>query len=115
MPLFEKDAIEALINYDWPGNVRQLENVLERVLLLDTNEVITRGELPSQIAKAKSPPEPSQPCEIPFDKTLAELEEWYVRITLDRFDGNRSQAAKFLDISRRTLQRKLKEWGIQDK
>ncbi len=107
-PRIESDAMEALEKYDWPGNVRELENTIERLVLLSDGS-LSICDLPSQIRGA----EISCANESMFDDmSLSDLEKWHILRTIERMDGNRTKAADHLDISRRTLQRKLKDWGM---
>lgn len=95
--------------YAWPGNVRQLRNCLESMVVLARDEKLTLDDLPATIDEA---PETTVEVEIPSGTTLQELERTAVEQALVEYDGNRTHAAASLGISVRTLQRKLKAWGI---
>ncbi|MBI3891703.1 MAG: sigma-54-dependent Fis family transcriptional regulator, partial [Candidatus Wallbacteria bacterium] len=99
--------ITLLTQYHWPGNVRQLENVVERVVILDRTGVIGPDMLPPEIAaqKAANPPEELS--------SLAEHERSYILHVLARCDDNRSKAARILGMDRSSLWRKLKEYGVE--
>jgi DNA-binding NtrC family response regulator len=112
---------QTLVNHAWPGNVRELQNVIERaVILCGDNGVLEPKHLglmpptPSSLALSPSekfsemPDEPSQPDEFP---TLAELEKRHIFNALDRCSGNRTHAAKLLNVSVRTLRNKLHEYN----
>ena len=97
-----------LESYDWPGNVRQLRNCVESMVVLARSPVLTVDDLPSMVRNGKPSSDPH--FEIPKGFTLEEVEKVAIRQTLGRFGGNRTQAAQSLGISVRTLQRKLKRW-----
>ena len=114
----EPAALKALEDYDWPGNVRQLRNVVEKMVVLASGEKLTADDLPLEItapqaapttAVAPSAPAPANPLP---PTTLASREREQILAALDRCNGNKSKAADELGISRRTIHRKLKEWGI---
>src|SRR5205814_6243514 len=96
---FSDEAMKRLLEYSWPGNVRELANVVERAVLLSSHGVITPESLPEQVLGNRLPLA-SEPSEI---LTLDEAVERHVRTVLDHTGGNRSQAARILGISRRTL------------
>ncbi len=107
-PRIEPDAMESLVRYHWPGNVRQLENVVERLAVFATDCSIRLSDLPEEIREYGKT---LATMEVPLGLTLDELERWYISRILLRVNGNRTQAAELLGIDRRTLQRKLAEWG----
>ena len=102
----------ALIAYRWPGNVRELRNAMETASLVAKGETIEWGDLPQEILENILPPSPSGPIPLPSPRTLEEIEREAVVAALLKTDGNRTQAAKMLGIGLRTLQRKVKEYGI---
>jgi two-component system response regulator HydG len=93
-------AIEALVAYDWPGNVRQLGRVLERAVALSPGPAIELGDLPAEISKdyRDLQGEPGR------DESLRAWCSRYVRLVLDRCNGNKRRACDILDISYHTLQ-----------
>ena len=102
-----------LVQYDWPGNVRELENAVERAVTLAEGREVTPGDLPPAIR------EPRQPLldrgsSFPYSEalTLAQLEAEHIRRVLTHHAGNTTKAAKSLGISRSTLWRKIKEYGL---
>lgn len=100
------DAAAALRTYHWPGNIRELRNVIERVMILEEGPTIELENLPPNI---QGNIQPGDGSEGPL--TLEELEKDYILRTLDANDGNISQTAKTLGISRHTIMRKLEKWG----
>jgi two-component system response regulator AtoC len=102
-----------LLAYDWPGNVRQLQNVLERALVLAEQDVIGPEHLPEEIRDAGGPARAATAAAAAGQPVpLAELEREHVLRTLDYAKGNRQTTAALLGISRRTLTRMLQRWGV---
>jgi two-component system, NtrC family, response regulator HydG len=104
-------ALDLLVRYDWPGNIRELENCLERAVIVSRGEAIAPLDLPPAIRNLSVEKESS---EIPFPAglSLQDAEKALIFKTLEDAGGNRSRAAEILGINRRTLQMKLKEYGI---
>ena len=107
------EALKALVAYDWPGNVRELENVIERTLVLLEGERIEFTDLPTDV----SSPSKGQGLQLPEDtlsikKTTRMLERTLIARSLEATGGNRTQAAKLLEISHRALLYKIKEYGL---
>jgi two-component system response regulator HydG len=94
-----------LLDYSWPGNVRQLENVIERATVLCRAEALSLTDLPDEIAQA----EVAAPSSITFSvgTPLDEVEHRLIRETLNYTGGDKSLAAQLLGISTRTIYRKL--------
>lgn len=104
--LLDYEDMLKLQGYRWPGNVRELKNVIERSLLL--------GRLPGDtLFSPKSPPTPSE-TGFPLEWSLAAVEKAHMLRVLESTDGNKSKAARELGVSRKTLERKLKEWASPD-
>ncbi len=103
-----------LMNYDFPGNVRELENAVERGVILCDGDTIRVRDLPPEIGERGVPrlgpgePEGAYPVELP----LSEVEERHIRRVIAHVDGNLTRAAKSLGISRSTLWRKTKRYRI---
>ncbi len=95
--------VKALIAYRWPGNVRQLENVLERMLVLAPSNIITELDLPEELYAVASPAESMWRELSETGISLEAVERDLIAQALERFGGNQTQAARFLDISRKTL------------
>jgi Nif-specific regulatory protein len=103
---FEPEALRALKRYPWPGNVRELEKTVERAVVLSEDELISRDDF-------RLPDEESlDPFEIGLP--LEEIERRAILQTLEACDGNISETARVLEVSRRTLHYKLKEWESQE-
>ena len=102
-PVVTKEALERLINYEWPGNVRQLENVVARALALNSTGVLGPGDFPAPIGDR-----PSRPLGLTGDSpTLAELSRRYAATILQQVGGNKSEAARLLGVDRKTLYKLL--------
>lgn len=106
-------ALDALVRYDWPGNVRQLENTIARALALAPGNRITLGDLPNEIADftgdiSVATDELSAQTQEEI-RTLSEVNKAYAVAVLERVGGNKSKAAELLGIDRKTLYRLLKE------
>ncbi|MEX0821765.1 MAG: sigma 54-interacting transcriptional regulator [Rhodothermales bacterium] len=99
---FTEDALEALKNYSWPGNVRELENTIERAVVFARGNLIEKEDLRLPDEDELDPFEPGT--------TLKQAERLVVERTIDACDGNISEAARTLDVSRRWLHYRLKEW-----
>jgi len=104
-------AMDLLMRYSWPGNVRELENVIERAVIMARGDHIGTEHFPSTISDQESATSGHSPT-LPSGRSLKEVEREMILQTLDDMGGNRTQTAKILGISRRTLQLKLKEYGI---
>lgn len=100
------DALEILEKYDWPGNVRQLKNAIEKMMVLSSGDTLTIEDVPTEIASNKV-------TSFSQASTLADVEKAQILAALEAAGNNRTTAAASLGISRRTLHRKLKEWSIK--
>ena len=103
-------ALDALVRYDWPGNIRELANVMERAQILAEGDTITRDDLPDTVASGAAPQRPA--AELANPDLLDEMEKRHVEDMLSRHDGNKVQAAKALGISRRSFYRLLEKYGL---
>ncbi len=101
---------EAVESFPWPGNVRQLRNAIESAIVINRTDVLDAGHLSLSIRPAGSPPSPAFTA--PVDMPLAEIEREILRQTLARNHANRTLTAEQLGLSRRTIQRKIKEHDL---
>jgi len=108
---FTPRAVDLLMRHDWPGNVRELENVVERSVIMSRGDMITPLEFP-QILRELDIDGQASGVDLTPGRSLKEVEKGMILRTLDETGGNRTHAAKLLGISRRTLQLKLKQYGI---
>jgi two-component system response regulator HydG len=107
-------ARRKLLAYQWPGNVRQLRNVVESMVVVDYDGLLDLDDLPDELAG------PAEPVAAPtgnslsglVGKPLSEIERLFIAETLRQAAGNREEAASMLGIGQRTLYRKIKEYGL---
>ncbi len=105
----DKRAKTALFNYSWPGNIRELRNCMEAAVVMCNGEEITQEDLPPTISSSSS----GENIAIPQGLTLDEAEKIIIQETLLANSNNKTRTAEILGIGRKTLQRKLAEWGIE--
>ncbi len=110
---FSRRALAALERYGWPGNVREMRNVVERMMILEPSGTLHLEDLPSEIrGEPGAASEPERAFRLPPGGVeLEEVERTLVRQALARADGNRTHAARLLGVSRDTLRYKLKKFG----
>ena len=107
------DAMDVLLDYHWPGNVRQLQNCIERGVVLSSETTIGVDALPTSIRDADDPLEELlSGDELSIKKLSARLEAILIRRALEKTEGNRTHAAKLLEISHRALLYKMKDYDI---
>ncbi|MFC4024334.1 sigma-54 interaction domain-containing protein [Oceanobacillus longus] len=113
IPEIESDAFNMLLQYNWPGNIRELRNLMERIIILTEEAKITKDDLLSYLPSTSSIWKNSETEEsntIPQEKKNLEIQ--LIEKTLQETNGNKSDAAKRLGISRVTLYNKMKKYGI---
>jgi len=108
----DEEAMKLMSNYEWPGNIRELQNVCERLQILCEGHVIMVNDIPDNI---RNPEVRDETAEYDPTITLAELEKRYILKALAHFDGNKTQAANALGITIKTLYNKLHEYGEFEK
>jgi len=108
---FSDDAMEVLMNYQYPGNIRELENIVERAVVLCNEEEILVKHLPQELGQYSLKVYRQPGRRFP---TLEENEVEYVSWVLKQVDGNKTRAAEILGIDRVSLWRKLKRWGFDE-
>ncbi len=104
----EPKARMILYNYSWPGNVRELRNCIESSVVMSKSNIITVDDLPPHINTESD----QEFVRITTGSTLADIEREVVRATLAQQNGNKTRAAEVLGIGRKTLHRKLQEYGL---
>ena len=130
---FDADANQRLWDYEWPGNVRELQNAIESAVVMTRGSVITAADLPPHVREDATnafvrtaagsaarliPGQPDQPAgdayvRLPIGSTVEDAERELIRYTLAAHRGNKTKAAAVLGIGRKTLHRKLAEYGIE--
>ena len=124
------EAVRTLMKYDWPGNVRELKNCVEGMVVMFNQSTIQQIHLPERILKATgtefsnllSVPDVwqvganngGQRLNVEVGMSLDEINREVLRATLESVDNNKAKASKILKVSRRTIQRKVKEYGLSD-
>ena len=108
-------AMKALEDYSWPGNVRQLRNAIEKMVVLSGGGKLTLDDVPVEIAASAQSTEPSLTSvqQTPATSSLADAEKSIVLAELEKANGNVSEAARKLGMARRTLYRRLASWGLK--
>ena len=109
----EQEALEVIMNYSWPGNVRELENAIERAMVMAEGRQISANDLPADVRQIKE----SRAVNLlgnnlSIKQHSRAIEEELIRKALDVTDGNRTRAARLLEISHRALIYKIKEYGV---
>jgi len=122
VPTFSDDAVAALQAHEWPGNVRQLRNIIERTIILAPCERVERIEvdmLPAEVLETRGSSDlSSQAITImgsPLREARESFEREYLKVQIRRFSGNISRTASFIGMERSALHRKLKALGIGEK
>lgn len=122
-----KEAMRALVNYSWPGNVRELENAIERAVIISSGRQIELEDLPEAIGRsageafAHARQERAAAAgegraiglELELPAAMDEIEKQVIEATLDYTDGDKSRAARLLNIGRKTLYRKLEQYEAE--
>jgi transcriptional regulator with PAS, ATPase and Fis domain len=112
---FSADALRILESYSWPGNVRELQNVVDKIMVSVPGPEIGASEVRQELTDAhtsESGPVESTPSDTRLDSLEAQMEAQAIGKALEKTGGHRGQAAAQLGISRRTLSRKLREYGL---
>lgn len=115
------EAMRAFVNYEWPGNVRELENAIERAVIIAAGRQIEIGDLPDAIAAsaghaaaharfARINSQNGSGLNLTFPASMEEIEKQVIEATIEYTDGDKSQAARLLNIGRKTLYRKLEQY-----
>ncbi len=105
VPRFSEKAMEAMQNYAWPGNARELENAIQRIVVMNDEQIIEVPDLPSfaRFSALRT---------TGVNRTLAEVEADHMRNVLANAGGNRTRAAQILGIDRKTLRKKIAQYGL---
>jgi two-component system response regulator AtoC len=106
-------TMRALMEYPWPGNVRELENVIERAMVLTDGSQLGVDQLPGPTRRPAAAATAS-PLDLSVKRRTEELERALIAEALERTRGNRTRAAKLLDLSHRALLYKIREYGLGD-
>lgn len=110
-------ASRRLVGFDWPGNVRQVRNFVESMVVVDADGVLDVDDLPPELADVVDEAPPTTTSAGPshlIGQPLSEIERWAIEQTLRLAGGNREETAQILGIGARTLYRKLKEYDLRE-
>jgi two-component system, NtrC family, response regulator HydG len=117
---FSRGARQSLMKYEWPGNIRQLKNVVEHMFVVDTDGLLDVDDLPMDITPAEGfegdhvPVQSVSGSDSLIGHSLNDVERYYIERALELTDGKREEAATMLGIGERTLYRKIKEYGLNN-
>jgi two-component system response regulator PilR (NtrC family) len=113
---FSQDAIAMLSDYYWKGNVRELENIIERLLLICDRDIIAVEDLPEEIRLISTAESVSMPSDgISIEKLIENTEKAYLLKALENTNGVKTEAAKLLKLTFRSFRHRLKKYGIDKK
>jgi two-component system response regulator AtoC len=111
----DTEARRLLYDYPWHGNVRELENTIERAMVLAEGDQVVAADLPERVREARDPVQVQLASgELSVKKTVRVIEELLIRRALQKTKGNRTRAAEVLEISHRALLYKIKDYQITD-
>ena len=115
---FSSEALEALYHYPWPGNIRELENLVERLAILKGSGIVEVSDLPEQYRTQRAAPSQNETLELPmdgmdFNSAVDAYENLLILQALEKTGWNRNQAAALLKLNRTTLVEKIKKKGLR--
>lgn len=108
-----KEAIDSLLKYNYPGNVRELENIIERSVVLSRNNIIVLNDLPNVVKGFKEEKEIKVNDEKTLIEQVEELEKKLIYDALSKTNGNQSQAGRILGLTERNLRYKMQKYNIK--
>lgn len=116
---FSRTTRRAYLSYQWPGNIRQLRNSIESMVVMDTDGLLDVDDLPAEIAPLAASPdvmaetEGMSGADSLIGRPMDEVEKYYIQRALELTDGNREETSRLLGIGERTLYRKIKEYDLR--
>jgi two-component system response regulator PilR (NtrC family) len=108
------EALTVLERYHWPGNIRELENIIERAIVLGSGDTLTPDQLPRDLTRPRGLPEVAvdlPPTGLDLETTLERIEQQYIEAALDRTAGVQTHAAELLGLSFRQFRYKLQKYA----
>ena len=115
--MVSENALRQLTDYNYPGNVRELRNIIERAVMLCENDLITYKDLPQEVVKEKGEehaPAYQKKVELTLEDKKERMERETIVRSLEQVNGNKAKAAKILNISRSTLYAKIAKYKIEN-
>lgn len=112
---FSREAMDLLLKYDYPGNIRELENIIHHAVVLSREEIISTDDLPSHISKRFLNVHGIMNDTATLPQQVENLEKKLVLEALEKTNGNQLKASKLLGISERNLRYRLEKWGMKNK
>jgi DNA-binding NtrC family response regulator len=109
---FAKDALERLMAYDWPGNIRELRNLVERLQILHEGAEVRAGDLPPELSRTR-PSASSNGDADPVLVPLSNVERRHVERVLNATGWNKARAARVLDVDVKTLNKKIRDYNVE--
>ena len=109
---FARDAIERLVAYDWPGNIRELRNLVERLQILHEGAEVRASDLPPELRRAAEPAEVHDDERQPALVPLAQVERRHVERVLAATGWNKARAARVLEVDVKTLNKKIRDFNL---
>jgi len=109
---FAKDALERLMAYDWPGNIRELRNLVERLQILHEGSDVYAADLPPELSRVRSPAAVESEAD-PVLVPLADVERRHVERVLNATGWNKARAARVLDVDVKTLNKKIRDFSLE--
>jgi Nif-specific regulatory protein len=112
---FSVEAKSRLQEYEWPGNIRELRNLIERLLILHEGEEVSLAMLPREVARSSAPAVGAAPAPDPAPDSLpslAQIERRHVERVLQAKGWNKARAARVLEVDIKTLNKKIRDFGI---
>jgi transcriptional regulator with GAF, ATPase, and Fis domain len=116
-PGLSRDARDALLAHGWPGNIRELQNAIERALILSDGDLVTAAHLGLAVRRREEEPAAGPPAAPPPGGAPQSLPQWERHMVVEalrRADGNKSRAARMLGLTRSQLYTRLKRFGVED-
>jgi DNA-binding NtrC family response regulator len=104
---FDPDAMDVLVRYDWPGNIRELANAIERAMVVGKPPYIKKEDLPFQLKNTNGIK--------PSSESLEEIENIHILKILNQYNWNISKSAEALDIDRATLYNKINKYNLKNR